>query len=374
MDITMENTFKIDDLSKNLSERVKELECLYNVSRIATVHKNNVDRAIDLILKEIPKGWQYPERMEVYFKFGETEIGTFSEKSRHQTTYLDINKDLRGQLSIYFSKEIDDNSIQHFLPEEQSLLNQIGHELSSLIELDQRIKREKAIQKKLEFNDRLKLLSEITAGIAHEINTPLNNIIGYSQLLTKSQQNEQDKQDIEKVIKSAQHAREIVKKLMFFSCEMPSNFAPNNLNDLVKESLELLKLQLKEKNIKVNLSLNQEIPPVDMDTYQFTQVIFNIVLNALDAMSPGGMLTVSTNFSNKDVRLKITDNGSGMSEEQQSKLFQPFYSGKKNNTGTGLGLAVSHGIVQAHGGRIEVDSALGKGTSFTIVLTKSLNG
>lgn len=83
-----------------------------------------------------------------------------------------------------------------------------------------------------------------------------------------------------------------------------------------------------------------------------------------------GMLSVSTSYSNNDVRLRISDNGSGMTEEQKAKVFQPFYTNKKNNQGTGLGLAVSHGIVQAHGGRIEIDSTIGKGTTFTIILTK----
>ncbi|MEZ4924303.1 MAG: ATP-binding protein [Crocinitomicaceae bacterium] len=370
----MENPFKIDDLSKNLSERVKELECLYNVSRIAIVHKNNVDKAIDLILNEIPKGWQFPERMGVYLEYGDVYKGEKNIKAKQQSVHLDINKELKGELTIYFKKELDENSIDHFLPEEQSLLNQIGHEVSGLIDLDIRVKREKAIQEQLLHNDRLKLLSEITAGIAHEINTPLNNIIGYSQLLNKSQLSKQDKQDVEKVIKSAKHAREIVKKLMFFSCEMPSNFIPYNLNNLLNESLDLIKLKLNEKSIQINLKLDEQIPLVDMDPNQFTQVIFNIVLNAIDAMKLEGMLSVSTSYSNNDVRLRISDNGSGMTEEQKAKVFQPFYTNKKNNQGTGLGLAVSHGIVQAHGGRIEIDSTIGKGTTFTIILTKSKNG
>lgn len=370
----MDNSFKIGDLSKNLAERVKELECLYNISRIAVVYKNQLNKAISLIINEIPNGWQFPERMGVYLEYGDFHIGSHDERAKYQMTHLDINKDLKGKLVIYFKKELNEQNIEHFLPEEQSLLNQIGHELSSLIDIDIRVKREKAIQEQLQYNDRLKLLSEITAGIAHEINTPLNNIIGYSELVANEVDSQQSKQDLSKVIKSAKHAREIVKKLMFFSCEMPSNFRLTNLNTIVKESLELMKLQITEKGIELNIQLTEELPMINMDPNQFTQVIFNLILNALDAMETGGMLTITTSHSKNDVRLRIMDNGCGISDEQLKKLFQPFYTKKRNNQGTGLGLAVSHGIVQAHGGRIEVDSTIGKGTTFVIILTNKKDG
>ncbi len=364
--------FNVEDLSKNLSERVKELECLYKISRIASVNKNNLDKALDLIIKEIPNGWQHPERMAVYLEYGDNVYGTVYNGKRCQQTYLDISKSLQGQLVIYFKDEskIEDWS-NYFLPEEQFLLNQIGHEIAVLVEIDERNKREKVINENLINNDRLKLLSEITAGIAHEINTPLNNIIGYSELILKENASGQLYDDLNKVLKSATHAREIVKKLMYFSCEMPSNFKSYSLNRLINECLDLLKIQLTENNVSVNLHLQEELAMVNMDTNQFTQVIFNLILNAIDAMPSGGVITISTASVNRDVRMKISDKGHGMSEEELSKIFSPFYSKKQNNNGTGLGLSVSHGIIQAHGGRIEVDSQIGRGTTFTIVLTKA---
>src|SRR5690606_10025000 len=175
---------------------------------------------------------------------------------------------------------------------------------------------------------------------------------------------------LKKVIKSAKHAREIVKKLMFFSCEMPSNFKLVSLNKLIEEAADLLKLQLNDKSIKLAMNLAEDLPKLEMDPVQFTQVIFNMILNAIASMEAGGTLRIITTHVNKDIRLKIIDNGCGMSDNEQKRLFQPFYSAKKDKNGIGLGLAVSHGIVQSHGGRIEVESVPGKGTTFTIVLKK----
>lgn len=363
-----EEEFNSTTLSKNLAERVKELECLYNISRIATIHKNDLNKALELILNEIPNGWQYPNFVRAYLKYGENEVGTPPIKEKSQSVALQIGLEMKGELFVYFIEGNQKNSPEVFLREEQALLNQIGYEISSLIELDLKKKQEKLIQEKLRFNDRLNLLGELTAGIAHELNTPLGNIIGYTELLQKSESDGLKKNDLEKVLKSAKHAREIVKKLMFFSCEMPSQFKLTNLNKLVRECLDLLKIQISDKSIQVNTKLDENLPELNLDAVQFTQVIFNVVLNAIDAMDSKGILMISTTVIQKEIRLKVSDNGKGIPPDEINRLFQPFYTNDKEN-GTGLGLAVSHGIVQAHKGRIEVDSTVGKGTTFTIILS-----
>lgn len=363
-----EEEFSSNTLSKNLAERIKELECLYTISRIATVHKSDLPKALELIVNEIPSGWQYPKLVQAYLKYGESEVGIPPIKEKSQSVVLQIGLEMKGELYVYFKQTAESGVPEGFLIEEQALLNQIGHEISSLIELDLTRQQEKAIQKKLRFSDRLNVLGELTAGIAHELNTPLGNIIGYSELLQKNESDSLKKHDLEKVLKSAKHAREIVKKLMFFSCEMPSQFKKVKLNPLVLDCLDLLKIQLGEKSIHVNTKLEEGLPELNLDTVQFTQVIFNIVLNAIDAMPTKGTLTVSSSSDQNEVRLKIADNGKGMLEDEMNSLFQPFYT-NKGDKGTGLGLAVSHGIVQAHKGRIEVDSRLGEGTSFTVILS-----
>ncbi|MFD1551695.1 sensor histidine kinase [Putridiphycobacter roseus] len=362
-----EEDFDSSTLSKDLAERVKELECLYNISRIAIIHKNDLNKALQLIVEEIPSGWQYPQMVKAYLRYGDTEIGIRPKQEKCQSVLFEFGQGLVGELFVYYQQSNQTEIPEVFLIEEQALLNQIGYEILSLIELDLTKQQEVMIKDKLRFNDRLNLLGELTAGIAHELNTPLGNIIGYAELLQKGETDSLKKNDVEKVLKSAKHAREIVKKLMFFSCEMPSQFKKNDLNKLVKECLDLLKIQLNEKGINVTVDLEEDVPKISLDAVQFTQVIFNIVLNAIDAMRANGNLRIKTSKEQNNIKLEIADNGKGIPSHEIGRLFQPFYTNKSQN-GTGLGLAVSHGIVQAHKGTIEVESEVDKGTLFTIIL------
>lgn len=361
--------FEYNSLSHKLSERVKELECLYNISRIAKFKKNDLTECLQEIVSEIPKGWQFPERVSAHLSLGEQYFGT-PPTHKHQKTTFQMSNGVKGELFVYY-KTVDSGAIdQPFLFEEQFLLNQIGHEIHSLVELDLKQKNEKIIQEKLKSEDKINLLGEITAGIAHELNTPLANILGYSELLLKEEKDKEKVTDLEKVIKSAKHAVEIVKKLMFFSCDMPSSYKEVDLNTLIKDNVNLLKLQLNDKSIHITFHLEEDLPMMKIDPVQFAQVLFNIILNAIDAMEVGGRLVISTRRIQNEIRLAISDNGIGMNEEELKALFQPFYSKKRHSKGTGLGLAVSHGIVQAHGGRIEVSSTPNRGTTFTIILQK----
>jgi len=362
--------FYSNELSINLTERVKELECLYNISRIARIHKSDLPKALELIVREIPNGWQFPKLVAAYLKYDNNEFGVAPIKEDAQSVVLQIGLEMKGKLYVYYKKPFEYVREEKFLREEEALLNQIGYEISSLIELDLKNKQERLIQEELRFNDRLNVLGELTAGIAHELNTPLGNIIGYSELLNKSETDLLKKNDLEKVLKSAKHAREIVKKLMFFSCKMPSQFKEVNLNDLVVECLDLLKIQLNEKGITVHTSLSDPIPKLSLDSIQITQVIFNIVINAIDAMEYSGTLSIATSASKNGLSLSISDNGRGIPAEDIIRLFQPFYT-KKTQNGTGLGLAVSHGIIQAHNGSIKVDSVVGEGATFTLLFSIS---
>ena len=159
--------FDSTNLSKILSERVKELECLYTISRIASQYKNDIQLALEKIVAAIPSGWQYPTAMEAFLKYGDNEIGTPSTMEKAQYVDLAIGDEVIGKLMVYFKESKDDATPEVFLKEEQALLNQIGHEVSNLIEIDRNNQREKLIQEKLRFSDRLNLLGELTAGIAH---------------------------------------------------------------------------------------------------------------------------------------------------------------------------------------------------------------
>lgn len=359
--------FDSNRLSKNLAERVKELDCLYKISRIAAIHKNDIEKALTLILKEIPQGWQFPDQIAAYLSFDDQKFGNPPSSNHIQETVFQINNSVTAKLKVYYKVAPKNISNPLFLLEEQALLNQIGYEIASLIEIDIKNKKEKLINEKLRQNDRLNLLNEITAGIVKELSDPLQNILNASAKLSDSNSNQTSA--IEEIVSDTNLAKEIVKKLLYFSNEIPTDLTETNLNDVINDVITLLRPHLKEKNIQLNLHLDPNLGAVTLDKIQMTQVVFNLIINAIEAMNSKGVLTVTSAGVKKDIRIKITDTGKGIAAEDLKKIFEPFHS-SKTMTGSGLGLSVAQGIIQSFGGRIEVDSNLNKGTTFTIILQR----
>lgn len=359
------------NISNLLNERVKELKCLYEVSKVCQNYTQSLSTTINQILASIPNGWQYPEKLKAYLIFDDTLFGKKSTKKPTATasTNIIVNDINRGQLVVYYTHETKFS----FLAEEQPLLDKIGVETASFIERFEQREKEKMLEAKMRHNDRLSVLGELTASIAHELNTPLGNVLGYAELLKKAEIDPIKKGDIQKIISSAINAREIVKKLMYFSCEMPQQFNLININDQITENLNLLQKQLNDNNVVLHLNLAENLPLLRLDKLQFSQILFNLVLNAINALQQNGEIYISTYLTKNEVVFSIKDNGSGISEENQTKIFQPFFTTKAKGVGTGLGLSVVHGIVQNHKGTINVNSVINKGTEFIITFPIETN-
>jgi two-component system NtrC family sensor kinase len=355
-------------LSTNLKERVKELSCLYQLSKIAQQFPDHLDTMLAEMLKVMVSGWQHPECMQACILLDDEQYGAVQECPHFQQTMLNIRGEIRGKVVVYYKTDGEPKKGPLFLEEEQHLIDQIGLELSGIIERHEQRERERLLANKMQHSDRLTVLGELTAGIAHELNTPLGSMLGYAQLLIKSEENRQKKNDLQKIVNAALHARSIVKKLMFFSCEMPTQFKAYDLNILIKESVDLMKIQLREHQTQLQLVLMPDLPRVRLDAIQFSQVVFNLVLNALHAMPTGGKLSMLTTLRDDWVTLVVSDTGKGIAKAHLSKVFEPFYSTKPAGEGTGLGLAVVHGIIKGHGGAIRIDSEEKRGTTVTIQL------
>jgi signal transduction histidine kinase len=213
----------------------------------------------------------------------------------------------------------------------------------------------------------LNVVGQLAAGIAHELNEPLGSILGFAQLTKKSQGlPENISKDIDKIIKSALFARDIIRKLLSFSKEMPPQLKEVNLNKIVLEGLYFLESRCQKNSIELIRNLKNDLPHILADEFQINQVLINLVVNAIQAMPNGGKLTISTDNSVDYVYLIVEDTGIGMSEEIRKKIFLPFFSTKSINEGTGLGLTVCYGIISSHNGTINVESTLGKGSRFEI--------
>jgi len=222
--------------------------------------------------------------------------------------------------------------------------------------------------------EKLSSIGLLAAGIAHEVNTPIAGISSYTQMLLKeTPETDRRKKILEKIEKQTFRAAEIVSGLLNFSRLNSSEFKDLDINKLIEDSLALLGHQFELNNIKVESNFDLSLPPVYGNTGKLQQVFVNLFLNARDAMPSGGELAVHTGMQESMVVIDISDTGIGIPEDNIRRIFDPFFTTKSIGKGTGLGLAVTYGIIQEHGGGIFVDSNAGKGTRFRVKLPTRLH-
>jgi signal transduction histidine kinase len=212
-------------------------------------------------------------------------------------------------------------------------------------------------------------IGRLAAGVAHEINNPLSGItLCFKNLMEANVDNLTKEKLIQAINDSLQKIKNIVEQLLDFSRMTVTEKSPVNLNNLINRLLVLLNYPASKKNIKVVNDLSDSIPDVLIDENKMSQVFMNIIINALQSMNGGGTLTIKTEVDNGFCVVSIKDTGGGIPSEIMPNVFDPFFTTKGVGEGTGLGLSVSKGIVEQHGGIIEVESTVGVGTIFKIKL------
>jgi len=226
--------------------------------------------------------------------------------------------------------------------------------------------------------EKMASIGKMAAVLAHEINNPLSGILTYAKLLRKwidrDDAGRSHRQEIcdslDLIASESRRCGDLVKNLLTFSRTTPMNLQPANLNQVVERSLRLVQHQLDLAGIQVQPQLDPDLPPVVCDAAQIEQVILALVMNALDALPQGGNLWLSTSFGHEPncARIVVRDDGSGIPPEILSRIFEPFLTTKETGRGVGLGLAISHSILERHNGNIEVQSEEGRGTTFTVTL------
>jgi PAS domain S-box-containing protein len=221
------------------------------------------------------------------------------------------------------------------------------------------------LENQLVQSEKLSSIGLLAAGVAHEVNTPLAVITSQAQMLMKQIPPEDPRgRTLDKIIKQAFRASEIVNNLLKFSRVSGSEHTELDLNKLIRETLSLVDPMLKASKISLNAQLDSDLPPVYGNSGKLQQVFMNLIMNARDAMPRGGELTLATETENSSVHVEVSDNGVGIPADHLDKIFDPFFTTKSTSRGTGLGLAVTYGIMREHAGKIRVESALGNGTSF----------
>lgn len=225
----------------------------------------------------------------------------------------------------------------------------------------------------------------LAGGIAHDFNNILTAILGHAEVLRRKSgsADEAALRRIKTIEDAARRAGQMVSKLLSFARKETFEMVPTNLNDVVKDTLDLLERTLLNKNVKTNLKLGDALPAINGDSIQLEQMITNLVVNAVDAMPGGGEISVRTTLVDlsrgasyvhpllapgRYVVLSVTDTGTGIPEKIIGRIFDPFFTTKGPGKGTGLGLAMVYGIVKGHKGEIRVQSRVGVGTTFEVFI------
>ena len=246
--------------------------------------------------------------------------------------------------------------------------------LASIQERDQRQKAESEI--KLLQSEKQASIGKLAGGVAHEINNPLTGIFTFTHMLLRRKDiPEEVRSDLETIAQETERVRKIVKGLLDFSRQTELDREPADVNRLVRFSISLVENQALIKGVSLNFEPGEGLPTITLDRNQIQSVLLNIMINALDATDPGGSITITSGIGvstskpgQNGIEILCTDTGCGISPENLNKLFDPFFTTKDVGQGTGLGLSVSYGIVERHGGTIWVQSKVGKGSTFKVWL------
>jgi two-component system NtrC family sensor kinase len=351
------------------NERVKELTCLYGIAQAAGRPGLSLREILQRIVGLLPQAWQYGEIASGRIILDGVSYSTpgFQDSPQKQSAAITVNGRNRGVVEVAYAKKRPQLDEGPFLKEERSLIDAVARQVALLIERREAEEEKSNLQNQLRHADRLATIGQLAAGVAHELNEPLGNILGFAQLAQKcSGLTRQAEKDIEQIVAASLHAREVIRKLLLTARQMPPRKTQVNLNQVVEDGLYLFEARCAKEGIEVVRSLSPDLPEVTADPGQLNQVLVNLVVNAVQAMPEGGRLTVQTLARADWVSLVVEDTGVGMSEEVLRQIFIPFFTTKSVDQGTGLGLAVVHGIVTAHGGAIKVESQVDRGTRFEV--------
>ncbi|NUN23686.1 MAG: HAMP domain-containing protein [Candidatus Jettenia caeni] len=292
------------------------------------------------------------------------------------------NRDEIGLLGISFNDMImrlgkARAEIQRKTEALRDAFNQIN-ELNVNLEkkVEHRTKELKEKQFQLIQSGKLAAIGQLGAGVAHELNNPMTGILGYTQyMLEKVSKENVRTEDISTFRKCLQHienstyrCRDIVQNLLQFARKSNEIFEPLNINNVIADTLSLIKGPLVANKIEVVKNLVNDVDPIDGNANQLQQVFINIILNAQQAMPKGGHLFISTRRKGRVVEAEFKDTGCGIAEEHIERIFEPFFTTKMDWKGTGLGLSICYDIIKRHNGNIMVSSKMGKGAIFTIIL------
>jgi PAS domain S-box-containing protein len=233
------------------------------------------------------------------------------------------------------------------------------------------IEQRRQVEEQIAQADKLASIGQLSAGIAHEINNPMGIILGYTQLLLRNEdQNSEKYADLKTIEKHVRNCKSIVEGLLNFARTSKPREDIIRIDEAMDDVLNFIQQHAGLDNIEVKKDYNPDVPQLLLDEKKIKQVLMNLIMNAKHAIGDKGVLSLSTGMNNsgRQVMIRIADTGYGIEKKNLAQIFDPFFTTKPTGEGTGLGLSVSYGIIKNHGGEILVESKVGQGSTFTIVL------
>ncbi len=241
-------------------------------------------------------------------------------------------------------------------------------DIEQVAELIHDVTKRKRLEQEMQHEERMATMGRIASGVAHEIGNPLSSLSARLRRLREKSDESFVKETTEFLEEQVSRMNQLVRDISSFARAPESRWEPCDLNDMIQETVNLLAMDPNSKNVEITIEVPDDFPTFVGSRDQLSQVFMNLGMNALEAMEDGGRLTISARREDDDVLIQFTDTGEGIPPEQQNKIFTPYFTTRDRDEGTGLGLSVSHSLVEAHGGSIHVESQPGEGSTFTVQL------
>ena len=363
---------KIAKNTHNLGERVKELNCLYEISKLIETPGITLQKIYQGIIDLIPPAWQYPESVCARLIIGNNEFTSahFSKSQFKQEAKIILRGEKKGIIQVFLSEKEQIFSKSFLLKEERNLLHAIAERLGKVIErmnAAEEIKKTHENLKKHVSSERLAYTGRVASGIAHEIRNPSTNVsLALEQLCEAFEPHDKQMKYVEIMERNLMRINYLISELL--NCARPPEMMvkPHDIHKLLKNVINLVDAKISAKEVNVVRNYTSRSSIVKLDREHIERVFVNLVLNAIEAITrKRGTITVTTERDGKYFLVKIQDTGKGIAPENIFRIFDPFFSSKPN--GVGLGLATCYGVIVSHGGTIEVISEP-SGALFTVFL------
>ncbi|MCP4676106.1 MAG: hypothetical protein GY854_11485 [Deltaproteobacteria bacterium] len=397
---------QLRQLSRHLEERVKELNCLYEISRLRDDPAASLDDLLQGIVDLIPAAWSYPEITCARLILGDREFKTdnFRKTQWKQICDINVNGEKEGNLQVYYIEERPIVNEGPFLLEEKKLLDAIAKNIEEIIARKHAENQTKLQQQQLIQLDKLAAMGTLISGVAHEINNPNNFVMLNTPLLEEvfesalpildtyytqngdfllgglqySEMREKVPLLFSGILEGSKRIKSIVNGLKDFArIEVPDQKQLVNINEIIISALRLIDNLIRKSTKNPSVAYGKELPELHGSFQRLEQVIVNLVQNACESLQDREReIYISTRYAPeaRSVVVTVSDEGVGIPTDTLPRIMDPFFTTKRQMSGTGLGLSVSSGIVKDHGGELSFESELGKGTKATLTLPVAYTG